>query len=141
MKKIIIKLYFMILDFVGILYEDESMRCMCRVIIRTDELMKQGRKYIPSSVQSLLGSYRTPCFSRQSSVVTFISCSNIYQRNLSCHFLDIDTHKKYCPRYFFLLSEISVIFGGPLYEKGKKGVETPDLIIKLDHKCLLMYSY
>ena len=52
------------LDFVGILYEDESMRCMCRVIIRTDELMKQGRKYIPSSVQSLLGSYRTPCFSR-----------------------------------------------------------------------------
>ena len=38
-------------------------------------------------------------------------------------------------------SEISVIFGGPLYEKEKKGVETPDLIIKLDHKCLLMYSY
>ena len=37
--------------------------------------------------------------------------------------------------------EISVIFGGPLYEKEKKGVETPDLIIKLDHKCLLMYSY
>ena len=26
-------------------------------------------------------------------------------------------------------------------EKEKKGVETPDLIIKLDHKCLLMYSY
>jgi hypothetical protein len=42
---------------------------------------------------------------------------------------------------FFLLIEISVIFGGPLYEKEKKGVETPDLIIKLDHKCLLMYSY
>ena len=52
-----------------------------------------------------------------------------------------DTHKKYNILYFFLLSEISVIFGGPLYEKGKKGVETPDLIIKLDHKCLLMYSY
>ena len=42
---------------------------------------------------------------------------------------------------FFLLIEISVIFGGPLYEKEKKGVETPDLIIKLDHKSLLMYSY
>ena len=26
-------------------------------------------------------------------------------------------------------------------EKGKKGVVTPDLIIKLDHKCLSMYSY
>ena len=26
-------------------------------------------------------------------------------------------------------------------EKEKKGVETPDLIIQLDHKCLLMYSY
>ena len=26
-------------------------------------------------------------------------------------------------------------------EKEKKGVETPDWIIKLDHKCLLMYSY
>ena len=55
--------YSTILYFVGILYEDESMRCMCRVIIRTDELMKQGRKYIPSSVQSLLGSYRIPYFS------------------------------------------------------------------------------
>ena len=40
-----------------------------------------------------------------------------------------------------VLIEISVIFGGPLYEKEKKGVETPDLIIQLDHKCLLMYSY
>ena len=26
-------------------------------------------------------------------------------------------------------------------EKGKKGIETPDLIIQLDHKSLLMYSY
>ena len=26
-------------------------------------------------------------------------------------------------------------------EKEKKGVETPDLIIKLDHKYLLMYPY
>ena len=49
--------------------------------------------------------------------------------------------QKILPAVFFLLSEISVIFGGPLYEKEKKGVETPDLIIKLDHKCLLMYSY
>ena len=49
-------------DGVARLDEDENMKCMSRVIIRTDERMSRGRKYVPSSVHSLLDSYRIPCF-------------------------------------------------------------------------------
>ena len=51
----------------------------------------------------------------------------------------ISTHKNDFYTFYLYIHVIMKLLRKVL--KRKKKVETPDLIIKLDHKCLLMYSY